>query len=168
MRKFLIQNKAKGKVVQEEPPANHEEIKQLTLIAEKVKQYREDNPGIEHIPENYLMQILAIKIKSHFEHRSDEEILENLKESIRKDIFKPAEEKIDPKTKGKGPTKEELEEEANRYKKVQPLGYMITGLPNNSDVLIQYEKVFNGYTSKSELEITEYEKSRAFSNRVFP
>ena len=75
---------------------------------------------------------------------------------------------IQNKVKGKGQSKEELEEELLKYKNVQPFGYMIINLPNTKETLVQYEKVFNGFTDKSEMATTEYEKSRRDSNKLFP
>lgn len=162
-------SKAKGKNAVEEPPENEEELKELRSIAEQFKLYKEENPGVEKIPEHYLMQILAIKIKYSLPHKTDEEILNSIKLGIKNDIFRPPEEEVDPKkAKGKGVSKEELEEELIKYKKVAPSGYMIVNLPNTSDVLIHYEKVFNGYTSKIELGMTDYEHARYFSNKLFP
>lgn len=161
--------KAKGKGAPEEPPENEEEIKQITAIAEEFKQYKEDNPGIVDMPEDFLMKILAIKIKYAFEEKSDEDILKEIKEGIKADIFRDPEDEADPKkAKGKGQSKEELEEEMLKYKNVQPSGYMIVNLPNTKEVLIQYEKVFNGFTDKSEITQTAYEKSRSESNKLFP
>lgn len=161
--------KAKGKAVQEEPPENQEELKELAVVAEKVKQYRDDNPGVQSIPEDALMEILAIKIKYAFENKTDKQLLSDIKSGIKQDIFRDPEEEVDPKkAKGKGPSKEELEEELMKYKKVQPSGYIVVNLPCSAETLVYYEKVFNGYTSIEEKPVTEFERSRHMSNKLFP
>lgn len=161
--------KAKGKVVQEEPPENAEEIKELSKIAEKVKQYREDNPGIQSLSEDHLIEVLAVKVKYSFKPKSDEDILTEIKEGIRADYFREPEDETDPKkAKGKGPSKEELEEELIKYKKVHPSGYMVINLPQNLETLIQYEKVFNGFTPLEERPETNFEKHRDNSHKIFP
>ena len=161
--------KAKGKQVVEEPQQNQEELKELSKVAALIKQHREDNPGVERIPEEYLVSIIAIKVKYSFpEDKSDDQILNEIKLGIKQDVFREPEEEADPKkAKGKGPTKEELEEPF-KYKTVQPSGYIVTGLPKCQDILMYYEKVFNGYTALDEISETEYEKSRKVSSTLFP
>ena len=102
--------KAKGIQVVEEPQQNQEELKELSKISALIKQHREDNPGVESIPDKYLVDVLAIKVKYSFaEAKSDEQILNEIKFGIRQDVFKEPEEEVDPKkVKGKGPTNEEL------------------------------------------------------------
>lgn len=161
--------KAKGKQVIEEPPDNQEELKELAIVAEKIKQHREENPGYESIPEDLLMEVFAIKIKYSFQEKDDAQILAEIKQGIRQDIFREPEEEVDPKkAKGKGPSKEELEEELSRYKKVQPSGYLITGLPKSREVLERYEVTFNGYTPPEGRPETEFERARAVTAKVFP
>lgn len=72
------------------------------------------------------------------------------------------------KAKGKGTSKEELEEELLKYKQVQPSGYLIINAPKTEEMLLQYEKVFNGYTPIEEREKTEYESSRDDTDKLFP
>ena len=161
--------KAKGKQVVEEPQQNQEELKELSKVAALIKQHREDNPGVESIPDEYLVDVLAIKVKYSFaEARSDEQVLNEIKLGIRQDVFKEPEEEVDPKkVKGKGPTKEELEEPL-KYKTVQPSGYIVTGLAKSPEVLLYYEKVFNGYTAADEVGETAYDKARSLSSALFP
>jgi hypothetical protein len=160
--------KAKGKAVQEEPPENEEEFKKLKIIAEKIRGFREDNPGVETIYEDHLMEILAVKIKYSFASQQDD-LVEKVKQGIRNDVFRPPEEEVDPKkAKGKGPSKEELEEELTKYKIVQPSGFMITNLPKTKETLIFYEKCFNGYTPPEEVPQSEYEKSLDTTSKLFP
>ena len=122
--------KVKGKQVIEESQQNQEELKELSKIAFLIQQHREDNPGVESIPQEYLANILAIKVKYSFpEDKTDEQILNEIKLGIRQDVFREPEEEVDPKkAKSKGPTKEELEEPF-KYKTIQPSGYIVTGLP---------------------------------------
>lgn len=161
--------KAKGKQVQEEPAENAEEVKEISKVVEKIRKYREDHPGLQTIAEDHLMEILAIKIKYAFESKTDQEILKEIKEGIKQDIFRPAEEEVDPKkAKGKGPSKEELEEELTKYKKVQPSGYLILNLPQTVDTILWYEKIINGYSALSEKQQTHYESSISTSQKLFP
>ena len=161
--------KAKGKAAAEEPQENEEEVKELKEIAEKIKQYRDDNPGIETISEDHLIEILAVKVKYSFEAKTDIEILQKIKEGIKNDTFKPVDEEVDPKkAKGKGPSKEEMEEEMSQYKKVQPSGYLIVNIPQSQEALMWYEKVFNGYTPPEEKPRSEFENSRHTSLKLFP
>lgn len=161
--------KAKGKQAVEEPQQNQEELKELTKVAALIKQHREDNPGVETIPDEYLVDILAIKVKySYPEAKTDEQVINEIKLGIRQDVFKEPEEEVDPKkAKGKAPTKEELEE-PHKYKTVQPSGYIVTGLPKSPELLTYYEQVFNGYTAADEVGDTAYSKARSLSTALFP
>ena len=46
--------------------------------------------------EDLLMKILAIKIKYAFEVKSDEDILKEIKEGVKADIFRDPEDEADP------------------------------------------------------------------------
>jgi len=89
--------KGKGKQAQDEPQENEEELKELTQVCDKIKEYRDENPGILSLTEEQIMEILSIKIKYSFDIKSDQQILEEIKEGIKNDIFKESEDEGDAK-----------------------------------------------------------------------
>lgn len=163
------QKKGKGKQVQEEAPEDEEELKELNQVAERITIYREDNPGILSMTEDQIVEVLAIKIKYSFEVKNDEEALHKIKEGIKNEFFKEPEDEGDgKKAKGKGTSKEELEEELLKYKQVQPSGYLIINAPKTEEMMLEYEKMFNGYISTEERVKTDYETDRDKTNKLFP
>jgi hypothetical protein len=97
MKKNLKRKKSKPKKREEESYEDSEELKELAALAGEIKQYREDNPGILSLTEQQIMQVLAVKIKYNFQKKTKIEILNEIKEGIKNDVFRETEDEAETK-----------------------------------------------------------------------